>query len=162
MPTLFVGERIGKLGNLAIGCSAAVYEGGNQHKRILLIRRADDDKWAVPGGYMEPGESTTEACARGVLEETGLTVRTTRLISTYTDPNRLLVYPDGNRWQLVVLHFEAEPVDGELVLGDETSEVGFFSHEDITPLPMGAFDRLRVEDAFAAKQSTIIRDTFST
>ena len=161
MPTLIVGERVGKLGKLAIGCSAAVYEGHNQHKRILLVLRVDDGKWAVPGGYMEPGESTTEACAREVLEETGLYVRITKLISTYTDPNRLLEYPDGNRWQLVVLHFEAERVDGELVPSDETTEVGFFSHEDAISLPMSAFDRLRVEDAFADQRSTIIRDTLT-
>ncbi len=86
-------------------------------------------------------------------------MRVTRLISTYTDPNRLLEYPDGNRWQLVVLHFEAEPGYGEPLPSDETSEVRFFSQADVASLTMGALDRLRVEDAFACQQTTIIRDT---
>lgn len=55
---------------------------------------------------MEPGKSLTEACVREVLEETGLKVVTQRLISTITNPHWLLEYPNGNRRQYVILHFE--------------------------------------------------------
>jgi ADP-ribose pyrophosphatase YjhB (NUDIX family) len=57
-------ERAGKNGKLSVGCSAAVFD--HNQERILLIRRADDGKWAVPGGYMEASEDFAEACTREV------------------------------------------------------------------------------------------------
>ncbi len=54
------GERVGKLGRLAVGCSAGILDPTGD--RILLVRRADNGRWAVPGGFMEPGESAAEAC----------------------------------------------------------------------------------------------------
>ena len=161
MAKIITGDRVGKLGKLTVGCSAAVFDTHDpSHPRILLVRRADNGCWAVPGGYMEPGESMTEACAREVREETGLEVQVGRLISVYTSPHRLLEYPDGNRWQLVVLHFEAVPAGGTLATSDETSEFGFFTPEETSNLPMGELDQLRVEDAFTEPGTTIVRDTF--
>ena len=81
----------------------------------------------MPGGHMEPGESATEACAREVWEETGLKVRIGRLIGVYTNPHRIVEYADGNRYQIVALSFEAEPIGGELGISDETTECGYFS-----------------------------------
>lgn len=158
MAKVITGERIGKQGRLAVGCSAAVFD--NRRQRILLIRRVDNGRWAVPGGYMEAGESMTEACAREVLEETGLRVKIKRLISVYTNPHILLEYPDGNRLQLVVLHFDAEPLDGDLSRSDESSELKFFSQTEAIQLDIGPLDRLRIIDAFTAQERAIIRDEF--
>ena len=152
------GERAGKNGRLGVGTSAAVFDA--ERERILLIRRADNDNWAVPGGYMEPGESLTEGCEREVREETGLRVKVKRLISINTNPHLLKVYPDGNRWQLVVMHFEAEWIDGNLGTSDESSGVAFFSQPDTADLVMSNLDRLRVADSFAGQAATIIRDEF--
>lgn len=116
--------------------------------------------WAVPGGYMEAGESLTEACAREVWEETGLNIQVQRLISVYTNPHLLLEYPDGNRWQLVVLHFATMPTGGKLTSSNESIEVQFFSKAETKGLPMSPFDRLRIADAFTAQQTTLIRDAF--
>ncbi len=158
MATILSGDRIARDGRLAVGCSAAIFDARRQ--RILLVRRADNGQWCVPGGYMEPGESLTEACAREVLEETGLRVRVGRLIAVYTTPHRLLAYADGNRWQLVVLHFEAEPVGGEAQAADETTEIGYFSPADAAGLTMSGLDRRRVTDAFADQAVTLVRDDF--
>jgi ADP-ribose pyrophosphatase YjhB (NUDIX family) len=152
------GERIGKRGRIAVGCSAAVVDPATQ--KILLVRRADDGGWSVPGGYMDPGESATEACAREVLEETGIRVAVGRLIGVYTSPHILLEYPDGNRWQLVLLFFAAEPVGGTLYAGDETTAARFFSREETEHLDMRALNRQRIDDAFAQRAETFIRDDF--
>src|SRR6266508_4839267 len=90
MATMIRGERVGKHGRLAVGCSASIFDLTRQ--KILLIRRTDNSRWSVPGGYMEPGESVAEACAREVWEETGLHVRVGRLISVYSTPHILLEY----------------------------------------------------------------------
>jgi ADP-ribose pyrophosphatase YjhB (NUDIX family) len=155
---VILGERAGKDGWLTPCTSAAVFD--ESRERILLIRQADNGKWAVPGGYMEPGESLTEACAREVREETGLRVDVGRLIAVYSDPNRLLVYPDGNRWQLVILHFEARRVGGNLTPSDESSEVAYLSQAETAGLEMSSFDRLRIDDAFAGRPNTKVQGSF--
>jgi len=55
-------------GCLALGCSAAVRHATMD--RVLPVPRADDGRWAVPGRYIEPGETFEDACSREVLEET--------------------------------------------------------------------------------------------
>ncbi|HJR81809.1 MAG TPA: NUDIX domain-containing protein [Anaerolineales bacterium] len=158
MKTIIVGKRVGKNGRLGVGCSASIFD--SEREKVLLIRRADNGKWAVPGGYMEAGENFSEACKREVWEETGLEVHIKRLIGIYTSPNLLLEYPDGNKWQLVVLHFEAEVVRGELRLGDETTEFGYFSRSEANSLDMNSLDRKRVLDGFAKAHNAIINDDF--
>jgi len=150
--------RVCKRGHLRVGCSAAVLDPTGT--RILLVRRADNGRWAVPGGYMEPGETFTETCSREVLEETGLRVCPGRLIAVYTSPHVLLEYPDGSRLQLVVLHFAAELVEGELRASLETPAVQYFSREEIERLDMSDFNRQRVDDAFAAEPITLVREDF--
>lgn len=109
---------------------------------------------------MMAGENFSEACEREVFEETGLKVKVKRLLSVYTSPHRLLTYPDGNKWQPVNLHFEAEIVDGELTVNDEAVAFGFFSFEGSTKLDMHGMDRMRVQDGFVGKPETIIYDDY--
>jgi 8-oxo-dGTP pyrophosphatase MutT (NUDIX family) len=106
---------------------------------------------------MDPGESTAECCAREVLEETGLVVRVGKLIGVYTSPHHITEYVDGNRVQLVGLSFEAEPIGGELGLSDETTEVGYFSQEQMKSMDvMGPIYEL-VADAFADQEAAFVR-----
>jgi ADP-ribose pyrophosphatase YjhB (NUDIX family) len=49
--------------------------------RILLIQRADNGRWAMPGGAAEVGETPSEAVVREVREETQLDVVATRLVA---------------------------------------------------------------------------------
>jgi ADP-ribose pyrophosphatase YjhB (NUDIX family) len=159
MATIIAGERVGKQGRLAIGCSAAIFDAAGE--KILLTRRGDNGQWCVPGGYMEPGESVTEACAREVMEETGLQVEVKRLIGVYTTPHRILTYPDGNRWQIVVLHFEATSIGGELRTSAETTQLRFFTPGEAKRLPMNELDQRRVADGFAQHATAVICDDFT-
>lgn len=155
MAKITYGERVGRQGQLGVGCSAFVLDPATS--KILLVRRADNGRWAVPGGYMEPGESLPEACEREVWEEAKIRVHATHLIAIYSDPNVLLEYPDGNKWQLVVLHFLAEHIEGTAAPNDETIEVGYFSAEEITKMDVGEFDRQRINDGLAFQNRTFIK-----
>jgi ADP-ribose pyrophosphatase YjhB (NUDIX family) len=150
------GERAGRQGRIGVGCAGAIFDPTGE--KLLLVRRADNGRWCVPGGFMEAGESVAECCEREVLEETGLEVRVTRLIGVYGDPNLLFAYADGNRWQVVHLYFAAERTGGALRTSDETTEVGFCSREEIERLDVAGFDRRRVEDAFARQMEAFVRD----
>ena len=158
MVKVISGERIGKEGRLGIGCSAFVFD--LNREKVLLMQRSDDGKWAVPGGAMMAGESLSEACERETLEETGLKIKVNRLLSVYTSPHRLLTYPDGNKWQPVNLHFEAEIISGELTLSEEATAFGFFSLLETESLEMHGMDRMRVGDGFAGKMETVIYDDY--
>ncbi|MFF3224115.1 NUDIX hydrolase N-terminal domain-containing protein [Nocardia suismassiliense] len=48
---------------------------------ILLIRDRSDEKWTLPGGWVDPGQTAGEAVVREVQEESGLVVRATKLVA---------------------------------------------------------------------------------
>ena len=75
---------------------------------ILLLRRKDNDKWTMPGGTLDFGESLTDCAIREVHEETGLQIRITGLIGTYTDPHILIAYSDGEVRQEFTFVYAAE------------------------------------------------------
>lgn len=145
MSQVLYGPRLGREGELRIGCSATIFDPTRQ--KALLTRRSDNGRWCLPGGHMEAGESAVEACEREVWEETGLKVRVTRLIGVYSDPDQLVIYADGNKAFFVILSFEAEILSGALGLSDETTEAGFYSLEEMETMPMHGKHKMRVEDA---------------
>jgi 8-oxo-dGTP diphosphatase len=71
---------------LTTDCVARDVEG-----RILLVRRKNPPfkgAFALPGGFVEIGETVEAACRREVLEETGITIGELHLIGAYSDPGR--------------------------------------------------------------------------
>ncbi len=58
---------------------------------VLLVRRGRPPykgRYALPGGFVEVGESVETACRRELKEETGITVRALKLVGVYSDPKR--------------------------------------------------------------------------
>jgi ADP-ribose pyrophosphatase YjhB (NUDIX family) len=154
MTQILYGDRLGKQGQLRLGCTAIIFD---ENKRVLLTRRTDNGLWCLPGGAMDSGESAAEACVREVREETGLHVRVRRLVGVYSDPNQLIIYPDGNKVFVVALSFEAEIIGGELGLSNETTEVGFFSMNDIENRSMLGSHKSRVKDALLNQAEAFIK-----
>lgn len=66
------------------GADAFIVNGAGE---ILLIRRADDGCWAMPGGWVEPSETPADAAVRETEEETGLTVSVVGLVHTARRPH---------------------------------------------------------------------------
>ena len=152
---IVTGDRIGRGAPLVAGCAAIIRDESRQ--RILLTRRSDNARWCLPGGRMESGESAAEACAREVLEETGLRVRVTRLIGIYTSPDFVIEYADGNRFQIVAMSFEAEIVGGQLQTTDETTEFGYFTPQQIESMDLVEHHVQRIADALANRPDAFVR-----
>lgn len=60
-------------------------------RRVLLIRRGNPPykgKYALPGGFVDVGETVEDACRRELMEETGVKAGRLRLIGVYSDPKR--------------------------------------------------------------------------
>lgn len=113
--------------------------------RVLLGQRADNGLWALPSGISEPGEPMAVSCAREVLEETGVEVEVTDLISIHsTAPT---TYPNGDRSIFVDHFFACRPVGGEAVVGDDESlAVGWYAEGEF-PEPLSAGVPLRLAEA---------------
>jgi 8-oxo-dGTP pyrophosphatase MutT (NUDIX family) len=153
MSQVLFGPRLGKEGKLRVGCSATIFD--TNREKVLLTQRTDNGRWCLPGGGMESGENVAEACEREVWEETGLRVRVKRLIGVYSNPDQLVIYPDGNKAFFVVLSFEAEIIEGELVLSDETTAFGYYSLQEMDSMPMHGQHKQRVEDALLGGDALI-------
>jgi ADP-ribose pyrophosphatase YjhB (NUDIX family) len=125
--------------------------------RLLLQQRSDGGQWGLPGGSMEIGESATQAVVREVKEETGLDVRTRRLIGVYSDPALQVVrYPDGNVWHYVSLCFECTVRAGTLTTCDETLALDYFPLHRL-PGTLLANHRIRIRDARARRTAAYAR-----
>ncbi len=155
MTQVLYGLRLGKEGKLRFGCSAVILD--ETCTKVLLTRRSDNGLWCIPGGAMESGESAAEACEREVFEETGLKVRVKRLVGVYSNPDQLVIYPDGNKVHIVVLGFEAEILGGKLGLSNETTDVGFFTLAAMENMPIHGMHKQRVEDALLNHAEAFIR-----
>jgi 8-oxo-dGTP pyrophosphatase MutT (NUDIX family) len=154
MTQIFYGDRIGKQGKIRLGCSAAIFD---ERGRILLTKRQDNGQWCLPSGALESGESVAEACEREVLEETGLSVAVKRLVGVYSHPDQLTVYGDGNKFQIIALHFEAEITSGTVGLSDETSDFGYFTLEELEGLEMLGRHKERILDTLANQREAFVK-----
>ena len=126
-------------------------------EKVLLTQRADNGLWCLPSRGVDPGESVEETIIREVQEETGVSVRVLRLIGVYSDPDMLVVFPDGNTVQVVALNFEAEIVSGKTGLSDETTDFGYFNLSEIENLDMLTNHHQRILDAFEGQPEAFVR-----
>ncbi|GII56317.1 NUDIX hydrolase [Planotetraspora thailandica] len=112
---------------------------------ILMIRRSDNDNWAVPGGAIDLGESLPAAAVRETLEETGITCEITGIVGTYTDPKHVIFYTsNGEARQEFSIVLTARAVSGEPTPSSESTEVRWVPRDQVEALPMDRSMRLRI------------------
>jgi len=118
--------------------------------RVLMIRRDDNDNWAVPGGGIDLGESLPHAAVRETAEETGIICEITGILGTYTDPHHVILYTsDGEVRQEFSIVLTGRPVSGEPTTSDESLEVRWIPHDELTELPMDRSMWMRIEHYLA-------------
>jgi ADP-ribose pyrophosphatase YjhB (NUDIX family) len=100
--------------------------------RLLLMRRTDNDNWALPGGAMDPGETIAQAGVRETKEETGIDCEITALVGVYTNPQHVILYTsNGEVRQECSLVFAARAVGGEPTPSSESSEVRWVRRDEL-------------------------------
>jgi ADP-ribose pyrophosphatase YjhB (NUDIX family) len=117
----------------------------SQEGKILLQLRSDTHVWALPGGAMEIGETIGETAIRETKEETGLDVELEYVVGIYTNPHHVVALSNGEVRQQFSLCFACRLVGGEIKVSDESTEVGFFSLEEIEHLNIHSSIRLRIQ-----------------
>ena len=117
---------------------------------VLIERRNPPPGWAIPGGFVDVGETVEAAAVREAREETSLTVRLTALLGVYSDPGR---DPRGHTVSVVYVG-EAE---GEPHAQDDARTLDVFS-PDRPPAPL-AFDHARILEDYREFRRSRARPT---
>lgn len=105
--------------------------------RIVLIERKNPPHgWAIPGGFVDVGESTEAAAVREAKEETCLDVHLEKLTGVYSDPAR------DSRFHTVSVVYAAR-AEGEPRAADDAAKVGIFDQAEALDLPL-AFDHREI------------------
>lgn len=101
---------------------------------VLIKRKNPPHGWALPGGFVDYGESLEQAAVREALEETGLAVQLCRQLHTYSDPSR------DSRLHTISTVFIAT-AQGAPTAGDDAAEAAIFTEEN---LPELVFDHRQI------------------
>ncbi|MBT2213777.1 NUDIX domain-containing protein [Actinomadura sp. NEAU-AAG7] len=129
----------------------------NDKGEILMIRRTDNDNWALPGGAIDIGESVAQAAIRETKEETGIDIEVINLVGIYSDPRHVIHYTSNNevRQEFSIL-LTARAVAGTPVTSDESREVRWLQRVDYKDLKMDPSMRKRISDYETHPGSSII------
>lgn len=113
----------GRFANRGLTIDAVIIKDG---KLLLVKRGAEPFKgfWATPGGFVEWDETVEDAVAREVKEETGLTVKRTKLVGVFSSPSR---HPK----QVITIFYLAETEDGTAIAGDDADDVQWFALDNL-------------------------------
>jgi ADP-ribose pyrophosphatase YjhB (NUDIX family) len=103
-------------------------------ERILMVQERSDGLWTLPGGFADVGDSPSSAVEREVQEESGFTVKATKLVALL-DRNRHPHPPFG--YHLWKVFFLCELQGGAARSSIETSAANFFAADDLPPLSLG-------------------------
>ena len=128
-----------------------------EDNKILLVQEAMDNKWAMPGGWADVGESPAAAIIRETKEESGLDVVPNKIIGVY-DANR-----HGRPLELFHAYkivFLCEKIGGKLETSVETLAVNYFNFEDLPPLSTSRTNKKHINDILAHLNNPSLSTTF--
>ena len=106
-------------------------------KGVVLVRRGSEPyegQWALPGGFVEVGETVKQAAVREAAEETGLAVEVSRLVGVYSEPGR---DPRGHN---VSVAFLVRVLSGQMKAASDAAEVDVLDPGSVEL----AFDHARI------------------
>lgn len=150
----FVTELRDKIGHAPLwlpGVKGVVLKDAAGVQQVLLVQRADNGRWTVPAGILEPGEEPADGIAREVYEETGVRARPVRLVGIQT--TQLAAYPNGDQAQYLDVVIALEPFDGHACVNDdENLAVEWRPVDDLADVP--PLHRRAVEWALSQQGTT--------
>ena len=124
---------------------------------MLMIRRTDNDNWAVPGGAIDLGESVGQAAVRETREESGIECEITGIVGIYSDPKHVILYTsNGEARQEFSIVLTARPLSGQPTPSSESSEVRWVPASQVREYTMDRSMRMRINDYLDRKESPVV------
>lgn len=114
-------------------------------EKILLIQERADNRWAMPGGWADLGNSPASVAEREVWEESGFRVKAEKVVAVL-DANRVEPFEFYHAYKLIFL---CELLDGEPRTSYETLAVDFFDLDHLPPLSMYRTNEAMLQEVFA-------------
>jgi ADP-ribose pyrophosphatase YjhB (NUDIX family) len=102
-----------------------------KENKILMVKEKIDGKWSIPGGWADIGHSPSEIAVKEAKEESGADVKPVRLLAVIDKLKHDYPLSPFHTYKIFIL---CELVNNNFSSGTETSEVNFFSKDDLPPL----------------------------
>ncbi len=116
--------------------------------KILLIQERADNKWAMPGGWADLGNSPASVAEREVFEESGFHVKAEKVVAVI-DANRIQPLEFYHAYKIIFL---CKLLDGESRISHETLAVDFFELNNLPPLSVYRTNEDMLREVFAHVQ----------
>lgn len=128
----------------------ALFRRDDAGQHVLLVRERQDGRWCLPGGYVDVGDSPSEAAVRETREEAGVDARVTRLVGIFD--NRLRPEAPPHLFQIYKLVFTGELIDptAEPQAGSEADAAAFCDVNALPDLSLGRTLPRDIQSALAA------------
>ena len=117
--------------------------------KILLIQERADDRWAMPGGWADLGNSPASVAEREVWEESGYRVKAEKVVAVI-DANRINPLEFYHAYKIIFL---CTWLDGEPRTSHETLAVDFFDPHHLPPLSLYRTNEDMIKEVFAHLQN---------
>lgn len=112
----------------------------NDNDEFILIKRKNDpfkSYWALPGGFVDYGETVENAAIRETKEETSIDVELKKLINVYSDPER------DSRGHTVTIAYTAQGNFEDAKANDDASDIKIFAFDELENIDL-AFDHGKI------------------
>ncbi len=117
-----------------------------QADKILMVKESMDGFWSLPGGWADVNDAPSDMVEREVLEETGLRVKAARLVGVFEENHDR---DPVNVFHCYKLLFLCDYQSGELCTSYETTDVCFFSLDEIPELSIHRTQERHIREAYA-------------
>lgn len=117
----------------------------SENEDIVLINRRNDPYkhfWALPGGFVEYGETVESAIIREVKEETGLDVELNSIVGVYSEPER------DPRGHTITICYIARESGGKLKADTDASDAQYFHKNEVLRLKLAFDHEIIIKDAY--------------
>ena len=125
--------------NKIISLTADIFIHDDDFNFILIKRSQGEfkDYWALPGGFVEYGETVENAAIREAKEETNIDVELEELVNVYSDPNR------DSRGHIITVAFTATGDLNAKKADSDAKDIGIFTEDELKDIKI-AFDHDKI------------------
>jgi len=120
----------------SITVDTVIFDGSDENKEFILIKRKNDpfkDQWAIPGGFVEYGETVENTAIREAKEETGIDIELKKLFNVYSKPDR-----DPRGHTITIVYLATGNID-DMEAGSDAEDTRLCSFEELPSLKI-SFD----------------------